>query len=76
MQAGLVLQYMVVAAVVALSAWMLLRRQFPATARRLRVALAIPMVRDGRPAWLRALGRRVAPPASASRACGGCNGCD
>ena len=52
---GLALQYAVIAAVVALSAWMVLRRQFPAAARRLRVALAVPLVRDGRPAWMRSL---------------------
>ncbi|MBJ6979467.1 MULTISPECIES: DUF6587 family protein [unclassified Luteimonas] len=76
MEAGLALQYVVVAAVVALSAWMVLRRQFPLAARRLRVAVAIPMVRDGRPAWLRALGRRIAPPTPAgAKACGSCSGC-
>lgn len=77
MGAGLALQYAVVAAVVALSAWMVLRRQFPAAARRLRVALAIPLVREGRPGWMRALGRRIAPPARAGgRGCGSCGGCD
>ena len=76
MDAGLALQYAVVAAVVALSAWMVLRRQFPAAARRLRVALAVPLVRDGRPAWMRALGLWIAPPvAGGGRGCGGCNGC-
>ncbi|MGY1459028.1 MULTISPECIES: DUF6587 family protein [unclassified Luteimonas] len=77
MEPGLVLQYVVVAVVVALSAMMVLRRQFPAAARRMRVALAIPMVREGRPAWLRAVGRRIAPPVLAGGAgCGSCGGCD
>lgn len=77
MDAGLALQYAVVAAVVALSAWMVLRRQFPAAARRLRVALAIPLVREGRPRWMRGLGRRIAPPpAAGGKSCGGCSGCD
>lgn len=76
MEAGLALQYAAVAALVALSAWMVLRRQFPVAARRLRVAVAIPMVRDGRPTWLRALGRRIAPPTSAGgKGCGSCGGC-
>lgn len=76
MEAGLALQYAVVAALVGVSAWMVLRRQFPRAARRLRIAVAIRMVRDGRPGWLRALGRRIAPPALAGdNACGGCNGC-
>ncbi|HEY4530778.1 MAG TPA: DUF6587 family protein [Luteimonas sp.] len=77
MGTGLALQYVVVAVVVALSAWMLLRRQFPATARRLRLALAVPLVREGRPAWMRALGRRIAPPVVAGGgSCGSCSGCD
>ena len=77
MDAGLALQYAVVAAVVALSAWMVLRRQFPVAARRLRVVLAIPLVREGRPVWVRALGRRIAPPVlHGGKGCGACGGCD
>ncbi len=70
------LQYLVIAVVVLVALWMFLRRQFPGTVRRLRVALAAPLVRDGRPAWMRALGRHIAPVArGAGSACGGCNGC-
>ncbi|MGY0612115.1 MULTISPECIES: DUF6587 family protein [unclassified Luteimonas] len=77
MDAGLMLQYVVVAAVVALSAWMVLRRQFPAATRRLRMALAIPLVRDGRPEWMRTMGRRIAPPVThGGQGCGTCGGCD
>lgn len=77
MDAGLALQYVVVALVVLLAAWMFARRQFPATTRRLRIALAVPLVREGRPGWMRALGRRVAPPGSVrGGSCGACNGCD
>lgn len=77
MEPGLALQYVVVAAVVALSAAMVLRRQFPAATRRLRVALAIPLVREGRPGWMRAMGRRIAPAVIAGgQGCGGCGGCD
>ena len=44
--------------------------------RRLRIALAVPLVREGRPRWLRALGRRIAPAASVGDgSCGGCNSC-
>ena len=64
------LQYALVAAIVALALWMFLRRQFPGAVRRCRVALAAPLVRDGRPAWMRALARRIAPPAR-----GGCDSC-
>jgi hypothetical protein len=77
MVAGMVLQYAVVSAVVALSAWMVLRRQFPVATRRLRIALAIPLVREGRPRWLRRVGRRLAPPAVAGgKGCGACGGCE
>ena len=76
MEAGLLLQYAVVALVVAYSAWMVMKRQFPGTLRRMRIALALPLVRDGRPDWMRALGRRIAPePRRADAECGGCNGC-
>jgi hypothetical protein len=34
------------------------------------------MVRERRPAWLRRLGTRIAPPGMAGdHGCGGCNGC-
>ncbi|HEY0504537.1 MAG TPA: DUF6587 family protein [Lysobacter sp.] len=77
MDAGLLAQYLVIAVAVLISAWFVARRQFPGAVRRLRVALAIPMVREGRPQWLRRVGRWIAPPAAAGDAsCGGCNGCD
>lgn len=72
--AGLVLQYLLVGLAVLASAWVVLRRQFPQTARRLRVALALALLRPGRPRWLQALGRRIAPPPAAGG--GGCGGCD
>jgi hypothetical protein len=53
-----------------------LRKQAPALERKLRIALALPLVREGRPAWLRAIGRRIAPPVkTADAGCGGCDGC-
>ncbi|MBB1471633.1 MULTISPECIES: DUF6587 family protein [unclassified Luteimonas] len=75
---GLAVQYGVVALVVLLAAWMALRRQFPGTTRRLRIAVALPLVRDGRPPWMRRLGLRIAPAGSGSgTSCGGgsCGGC-
>lgn len=69
-------QYAIVALAVTLSAWVVLRAQAPAFERRLRGALALPLLRVGRPDWMRALGRRIAPPPRASAAaCGGCDGC-
>ena len=69
------LQYLVVALIVLVALWMFLRRQFPGAVRRMRVAVAAPMVREGRPAWMHALARRIAPPSRGGSGCGGCNGC-
>lgn len=77
MDTGLLLQYAIVAVAVLLSVWVVMRRQFPNATRRLRGACALPLTREGRPAWLQAVGRRIAPPArAAAGACGGCDGCD
>ncbi|WP_206860959.1 DUF6587 family protein [Lysobacter changpingensis] len=76
MDAGLLVQYAIIAVAVIASAWFVAKRQFPNAVRRLRVAVAVPMVRDGRASWLQKLGRRIAPAAmSNDGACGGCNSC-
>ena len=77
MEAGLLLQYLAVAALALASLWVVMTRQFPNAMRRLRTACALPMLREGRPAWVRALGRRLAPPgrAGSAGACGGCDSC-
>ena len=72
------LQYAVVAVAVLLSAWVVAKKQFPGAVRRARIALALPLLREGRPAWQRAFGRWLAPPGSLAgggKDCGGCNGC-
>lgn len=69
------LQYAVIAAAVAVSAWVVLRKQAPNVERRLRIALAVPLVREGRPAWMRSLGRKLAPMPKTASDCGGCDGC-
>ena len=77
MSASLLLQYLAIALAVLASAAFVAKRQFPGTVRRLRIACALPLVREGRPAWLRAIGRWIAPPASlAAGACGGCDNCE
>lgn len=74
---SLTLQYIVIALAVIVSAWVVLNKQFPNAARRLRIALALPLVREGRPVWMRRFGKRIAPaPRSGANACGGCNSCD
>lgn len=76
MDAGLLLQYVVVALIVLFSAWVVLKKQFPGTVRKVRGALALALLKPGRSAALQALGRKIAPPATGgSGACGGCDSC-
>jgi len=77
MTAWLLAQYAVIALAVLLSTAYVVRRQFPAGVRRLRVVCAVPLVREGRSPWLQRLGRYIAPaPLAAETGCGGCNNCD
>jgi len=78
MHAGLLAQYVVIAVAVLLSVVVIARKQFPAGVRRLRIACAVPLVRDGRPPWVRNIGRWLAPAPRQSdgNGCGGCDGCD
>lgn len=77
MGAGLLLQYVVIALAVLLSAGYVAIRQLPGPTRTLRIACALPLLREGRAPWLRAMGRWIAPPRGGDAgACGtGCNGC-
>ncbi|MES2670315.1 MAG: DUF6587 family protein [Pseudomonadota bacterium] len=76
-QLSLTLQYILIALAVTVSAWVVFRKQAPNAARRLRVALALPLLRERRPAWLRAFGKRIAPaPKASAEGCGGCNRCE
>jgi hypothetical protein len=71
----LALQYAAVTLLVAVSGWVVLKKQAPTAARRLRIVLAVPLVRPDRPAWMRALGRRIAPEPRVGAGCGSCDGC-
>lgn len=76
MEAGLVLQYLVIALAALVSAWVVANKQFPNAMRRLRTSLALPLVREGRPGWVRKLGFRLAPAGkTGGGACGGCSSC-
>jgi hypothetical protein len=76
MTAALLIQYLVIAVATLVSAWVVANKQFPNATRRLRTSLALPLVREGRPEWLRAWGRRIAPaPSGGVAACGGCSSC-
>ena len=70
----LALQYAVIALVVFASLVVVMRKQFPHATRRLRIALALPLLREGAPAWVKPIGRAIAPPARGTDK--GCDGCD
>lgn len=84
MDASFAIQYAVVALAVLASLGVVMKKQFPNATRRLRVAVALPLLREGRPGWLRGIGRVVAPAgmvqggaaSAGGDACGGCSGCD
>ena len=77
MTTGLLAQYVVIALAVVASAAVVMRKQFPNVTRRLRIAIALPLLRYGRPAWMKSLGRAIAPPPSkGGKDCGGCDSCD
>jgi hypothetical protein len=76
MDAGLLTQYALIALAVLASAGFIVQRQFPTGMRRLRIACAVPLVREGRAPWLQRIGRTLAPPSTSAKACGSCNGCD
>ncbi|WP_017165400.1 DUF6587 family protein, partial [Xanthomonas phaseoli] len=59
MTLSLTLQYLVIAIALLVSLWVVMKKQFPGVLHRLRGALALGLVRRGRPAWMQALGRRV-----------------
>ncbi|MFT3898511.1 MAG: hypothetical protein QM719_12625 [Thermomonas sp.] len=70
------LQYIVIALVVFASFVVVMRKQFPNATRRLRIALALPLLREGAPGWLKPVGRAIAPPARvAGKGCDGCDNC-
>lgn len=72
----LLLQYLFIAIAVVMAGIFVWRTRFPRSWRATRIALAIPMLREGNTAWMRSLGRKIAPASAlASGECGGCNGC-
>ncbi len=76
MDAGLLVQYVLVALLVAASVMVVMRKQFPGATRRLRIAMALPLLREGSPALMKRIGRWIAPaPVAGGKDCGGCNGC-
>ena len=75
MDAGLAVQYVLVALAVIASVVYVLRTRFPEATRRLRGWVAIRFIDRGSPR-LATLGRRIAPAPRAKDGCGSCGGCD
>ncbi|GAB3726568.1 hypothetical protein GCM10028862_02020 [Luteimonas pelagia] len=78
MDAGLLAQHVVVGLAVLASVVFVVRRQFPGSVRRARVACALRLRRRPTGSLAHRLGTRLAPAATATSAdgCGGCDGCD
>lgn len=76
MSTSLLLQYVIIALAVLLSVWVVMNKQFPGSVRKLRVALALPLLREGKPAWMRRFGFWISPVGKAeANTCGGCDNC-
>lgn len=73
---GLLIQYVLIGLAVLGSAVFVVRRQFPSGVRRIRIACAVPLVREGRADWVQRVGRWLAPAPRTAGGCDGCNGCD
>lgn len=71
---SLVLQYVIIALLVLASALYVLQHRAPQFTRKLRVAVAVRLLRVQRPLWLHTLARRIAPPTSKVGGCDGCSG--
>ena len=77
MEGGLLLQYIVIALAVLASMAVVMHKQFPQATRRLRIACALPLLREGRPGWMKSLGKAIAPaPKAGGPNCSGCDHCD
>lgn len=77
METGLLVQYILIALAVLASVVVVLHKQFPNATRRLRIALAVPLLREERAEWIKSLGRWIAPvPRASGKDCGGCDSCD
>ena len=77
-EAGLLAQYIVIALAVLASVVVVMRKQFPNATRRMRIAIALPLLHEDRAEWMKSLGRMIAPaPRNAGgKDCGGCDSCD
>lgn len=77
MSLSVLAQYLVIALAVLLSSAYVVRKQWPQAWRAARIHCAVPLLREGRAAWLQRIGRGIAPvPRMAGEnGCGDCNNC-
>lgn len=76
MNASMLVQWLVIAAVVAWSVGYAFRRLLPVTSRRIAARTIGALGRDGAPAWLRRRVARLQPRASSGASCAdGCSSC-
>ena len=73
---SLALQYGLIGLAVVVSAAHFAHKQWPTAVRQLRVACALPLLREGSSKWMQTLGRWIAPmPLAVKKECGSCNSC-
>jgi len=75
MTTSLILQYIIISLMALASVWVVLKKQFPGTLRRLQGGLAQWLIKRQRFAKIQALGRRLAPPVQLGTSCDSCHNC-
>lgn len=71
-----IVQAAIIGIVVLASTWVAFRKLLPRTSTRVMAGMSASLNHDGRPAFVRSLGRKL-QPASASGSCGdGCDSCN
>lgn len=75
MSTGLLVQYVIIGAIVLISAWITLRKLAPKLTSRWLASLALRLDRQGSAAWQRALAHRLQPKQSSGNCSDGCDTC-
>ena len=71
MNTAMLVQMLVIAAIVAWSAWVAARKLMPVTMRRAQARLADALARSHAPAWLRTRAAHWQPTSTTGGSCGG-----
>ncbi|MGO4501695.1 MULTISPECIES: DUF6587 family protein [unclassified Dyella] len=75
MSTGLLVQYVIIGAIVLISAWITLRKLAPKLTSRWLASLALRLDRQGSAAWQRALAHRLQPKQASGNCSDGCDTC-